>query len=633
MPIACIDFVRLHQAIESLNTTSSVQKRLSAILAADVAGYTRLMEQDSDGTVRAWQAARSDAINPLVTEFNGRLVKLTGDGFLAEFPTVLEAVTCAIRIQESLKSNQLDFRMGINLGDILDDGEDIHGEGVNVAARIEALAESGGINISGDVYHQIQHRLPNQFQDMGDVEVKNVSEPVRVYRLLQDGQTINTPTILSRKALVIICGAVFFTLLALAVVIWNVQPASETRAIDGKIVNLNNKPSIAVLPFNNMSEDASQEYFVDGMTEDLITDLSKVSGLLVIARNSTFAYKGLAINVSEVGRELGAKYVLEGSVRKAGNRIRINAQLIATEDGFHVWAERFDRDMTDIFALQDDVTRSIVSALAVKLTGGEQERRSLRRETNPEAYDALLRGLELFRRYTPETNLAARVQFERAVALDPNYARAMADISFSYSNEVNLESSPKRITALQQALKYGKDALALDPTVPQVHFALSVAYVWLGKHDLALDSALKVLELDPNYADGYVQLAFTYLVSGDPNKALEALHTAKRLNPLNPFFYITNEARAYFELRQYDTAAKLFEEALERNPNFTFARIYLAATYAHMGRLDDAKWEVQEVLTVSTSFSIANETQRMPYQNPTDLAHYIDGLRKAGLPE
>ena len=269
----------------------------------------------------------------------------------------------------------------------------------------------------------------------------------------------------------------------------------------------------------------------------------------------------------------------------------------------------------------------------MKLTGDEQQRRNQRRVTSPEAYDTLLRGLEFLRRFTPETNLSAREYFERAVGLDPNYARALANISFTYANEVILESGSGREEALRQALKYGKQALALDPTVPQVHFALSQTYVWLREYDLALAAALNTVEIDPNYADGYAQIAFVHLAAGKPEQALEALQTARRLNPFYSFFYLTNEGRAYFALREYDNAARLFEESLERNPDFTFARMFLGATYAHMGRLDDANWEVQEALAISPSFTIANETARMPYKNPADLAHYIDGLHKAGLPE
>jgi adenylate cyclase len=477
---------------------------------------------------------------------------------------------------------------------------------------------------------------------MGEQVLKGVDDAVRVYRVkLRPGESLPPPQQKSQRRVTTRPWGLMVAIAGVLMLMgWGIIYLPEYSVREEKsalpepvAVTPSDRPSIAVLPFTNLSGDEAQEYFVDGMTEDLITDLSKVSGLLVIARNSTFTYKGRAVNVRDVGRELGTRYVLEGSVQKIGNRVRINAQLIETEGGFHVWADRFDRDMTDVFALQDEVTRSIVSILAVKLTGDEQQRRNQRQVTSPEAYDTLLRGLDFLRRFTPETNLTAREYFERAVELDPNYARALANISFTYSNEVNLGSGAGSEVALQQALKYGKQALSLDPTVPQVHFSLSVAYVWLKEYDLALATALNAVKVDPNFADGYLQIAFALLALGKPEQALEAIQTGKRLNPLISFFYLTIEGHAYFALREYDKAAELFEESLERNPDFTFARMFLVATYAHMGRLDDANWEVQEALTISPSFTIANETARMPYKNPADLKHYIDGLRKAGLPE
>ncbi|MCZ6579881.1 MAG: tetratricopeptide repeat protein [Gammaproteobacteria bacterium] len=600
------------------------------ILHADVAGSTALVQRDEQlAHNRILEAFHH--LSHSVEKYKGKVLELRGDALLAEFDRASDAVAAALafQVEHSYRLSQIKddikpaIRVGVAMGEVVIADDTVTGAGVVLAQRVEQLALPGGLCITEALHEALPRRLPFELENMGEQVLKGFDDAVRVYRVeLRPGESLPPPQQKSRRRvttkpwglMVAIAGV-------LALIGWGIiylpeysVPWEKSAAPEPVVITPSDRPSIAVLPFINLSGDEAQEYFVDGMTEDLITDLSKVSGLLVIARNSTFTYKGRAVNVREVGRELGTRYVLEGSVRKIGNRVRINAQLIETESGFHVWADRFDRDMTDVFALQDEVTRSIVSILAVRLTGDEQQRRNQRRITSPEAYDTLLRGLEFLRRFTLETNLIAREYFERAVELDPNYARALANISFTYANEVNLESSPGREVALQQALQYARQALALDPTVPQVHFSLSVAYVWLKEHDLALAAALKAVEVDPNYADGYVQVAFVHLAEGKPEQALEALQTARQLNPLYSFFYLTNEGRAYFALREYDKAAKLFEESLERNPDFTFARMFLMATYAHMGRLDDANWEVQEALTISPNFTIANETARMAYK-------------------
>ncbi len=613
-----------------------VHKRLSAVIMADVADYTKLMEEDSDATVAAWKAARSTIIDPAIAAHSGRIVKHTGDGFLAEFSTIERAVTCAIAMQLHLKKCPLKFRMGINLGDIIDDGEDIHGEGVNVAARIEGLAAAGGICISGDVYNQVQNKLTHRVEDLGEVEVKNVSGPVRVYRILLKSSQAGGSQRPGRTWLwLALAAAVVLAAVAGGEAWWRQDQkfVAESGQSDGAPTEVAEKPSIAVLPFNNMSQDESQEYFVDGMTEDLITDLSQVSGLFVIARNSTFTYKGRPVKVQDVGRELGAKYVLEGSVRKVGNRVRINAQLVTTKDGHHVWAERFDRDMTDVFTLQDEVTRNIVSALAVKLTGGEQERLERQREATPEAYDALLRGLDLLRRFTPETNAAALEQFERAVALDPTYARAYANVAFTLANNVLVGWVPDRQRNLELALEWASKALELDPSVRQVHFALSTTYMLLNQHEKSIAAAMRAIEVDPNYADGYGQLANVQTYAGQPEDGLKALRAAQKLDPLYPFFYVLIEGRARFQMRRYAEAAALFEDVSRRNPHFIPGRLYLASTYAHLDRLEEADWEVQEALILEPALTLKNVSERAPFKKPEDRAQYIEGLRQAGLPE
>ena len=408
----------------------------------------------------------------------------------------------------------------------------------------------------------------------------------------------------------------------------------EAPPIGAEVAALrDDRPSIAVLPFDNLSGDPEQEYFVDGMTEDLITDLSQVSGLLVIARNSVFTYKGKAVNVRQVGKELGVRYVLEGSVRRAGNRVRINAQLVDARNGLHLWAERFDREITDVFALQDAVTRKIVTALAIQLTQGEEARLSRTSEAIPEAYDMLLRGLERLRRYTPEDNRQARDYFERAIALDPEFARAHADIAYTYSLELLSGWTDSPDVTIEQAEKHSRHALALDPTVREVHFAMGSVHLKKRRHEDAIAAALTAIKVDPNYADAYAQMGWFLNYAGRPEEGLEVIRKAMRLNPHYAFYYRTILGQANFHLKRYDEAAKPIEVVVARNPQFAIGHQWLAAAYGQMGRIEDAQWEAAELQTLVPDFSLSAERARAPYKRQEDLDLYIEGLRKAGVPE
>jgi TolB-like protein len=407
------------------------------------------------------------------------------------------------------------------------------------------------------------------------------------------------------------------------------EPASPARMA----FPLPDKPSIAVLPFDNLSADPEQIYFADGITEDLITDLSKVSGLFVVARASTFVYRERPATVKQVAEELGVSHVLEGSVRRSGARVRVTAQLIDATTGTHVWAERYDRQLEDVFALQDEVAQQIVSALAIQLTSDEEARLARSERTTPEAYDALLRGLELLRRFTPTTIVQGREMFEKAISLDPQYARAYANVAFAYAIGVFASISSDPEGDLEAALRFAREALALDAEVPQVHFSVSLVYWQKGRIEESLDAVYRALEVEPNYADGFAQLAAVLVYVGRYQESLEAIHQAMRLNPRHPFFYIAITGRAHFALGDYATAATHFEQALERNPDFVVARRELAAAYAHLGRIDDAEWEVAEILALQPDFSLSDERQRVIFQRGDDMARYIDGLRKAGVPE
>jgi TolB-like protein/Flp pilus assembly protein TadD len=392
-------------------------------------------------------------------------------------------------------------------------------------------------------------------------------------------------------------------------------------------------PAIAVLPFENMSGDPAQDYFSDGITEDLITDLSRISGLFVIARNSSFTYKGTPVKVQQVGRDLGVHYVLEGSVRRVGDRVRINAQLVDARTGLHLWAERYDRDLVDVFALQDEVTQKIVAALAVKLTTGEQERLNRTAESNPEAYDMMLRGLERLRRYTREANTEARAFFEKAIAHDPNYARAHANLAYTYATDVQNGWADAPDQAIARALEIAGDALALDASVRQVHFAFGIIHLFDKRHDQAIAASRRALKLDPNYADAYGQMALILNYAGRPEAALEAIRKAMRLDPRRPFFYVWIKGQAHYLMRHYDAAIAEFERVVERNPANPAGHLGLAAAYAQVGRIEDAEWQAQEILALFPDFTLARERQREPYKDPAHLDRYIEGLRKAGLPE
>ncbi|MCH8835564.1 MAG: tetratricopeptide repeat protein [Proteobacteria bacterium] len=621
-----------------------LKRKLVAVIAADVAGYTRLMGADEDATMAAWWSHRKELIDPTIAGYEGRIVKHTGDGFLAEFPSVLDAVRCAVAMQSEMARRNADvpedrrmrFRMGVNLCDIMSDDEDIYGDGVNIAARLESLAEPGGVSISGAVHDQVRGKLDFSWEDLGERRVKNVAEPVRAYRMTPQTAAAPAHSAPGRRKVWAVAG-IAAALAVVAVAAWYLYPrpspppAADIHATEMAALAPPDQPSIAVLPFDNISGDPEQDYFVDGITEDLITDLSQVSGLFVIARNSVFTYKGKPVKVQQVGRELGVQYVLEGSVRKSGNRIRINAQLVDAVTGRHLWAARYDRELTEVFALQDEVTAKIVSALAIKLTVDERERLSRAAVTSPEAYDTLLRGLELFRRFTRETNAEARVLFEKAIALDPQYARAYADVALTHGMDVTFGWTDAPEAANARGLEFARNGLALDDTLPQVHFALASTYLRHRRYDESIAADRKSIGLDPNYADGYASLAMSLAYAGRPEDGLKAIRKAMRLNPRHPFFYVWIVGHAYFLMGRYAEAATAFERVLERNPQFPGGHMTLAATYGHLGRTADAEWEVEETLTLLPDFSLARERRRALYKNPADLERYIEGLRKAGL--
>jgi adenylate cyclase len=578
----------------------SEMRKIAAILVSDVVGYSRLAGADEDRILARLRTLRSDLIDPTIAVHNGRVVKRTGDGSLVEFRSVVDAVRCAVEIQNAMvernaglpSERRIEFRVGIHLGDVVEESDgDLMGDGVNIAARLEGIAKPGAICLSEDAYRQVKAKLDLLVTDLGATQLKNIVEPIRVYSLEVGGVG---------------------------------QAHQAQPPVPGK-------PSIAVLAFNNMSGDAEQEYFSDGISEDIITDLSKLSELHVIARNSSFVYKKAAVSIPEVAKALGVRYVLEGSVRKAGNRVRVTAQLIDATDGGHVWASRFDRDLTDIFAVQDELTQEIVAALKLKLTAGEQDRLAKPRTVSVEAYEFFLRGRELAWAATRTGNIAARNLLGRTVATDPGYAPAHAFIAFTHcSDYVNgFSSDPEH--SLRTGLELAQRAVEMDEEEPSGHWALGVAYGWSGKLDPALAQARRGLALSPNSVEMLLLMARIQVFSGDPAGALETLDASMRLDPHYPEITLQFLADAHFSLGQYEQAIAAIEQRLARNPQSETAYALLASCYGHLGRLEESRQAWARTLQINPDFSIEYRRRVLPFRNPEDFELRVEGLRKASL--
>ena len=570
-----------------------VQRRLAAILAADVAGYTRLMEDDTDGTVAAWQDAREEVIKPQVADHSGTIVKLTGDGFLVEFATVQDAVNCAIQMQSGLAASSLKFRIGINLGDIVDDGEDIHGEGVNVAARLEGLAEPGGICISGMVYDSIRNRIDAVFEDMGEQTVKNVSEPVHVYAIRADGNGDHLGADLAMQ-----------------------------------------RPAVAVLPFDNMLGDTEQEYFVDGLTEDIITALTAWRSFPVIGRNSTFTFKGKATMAQDIAKELNARYILEGSVRKSGDRVRITGQLLDAETGHHIWAERYDRNMSDIFDLQDEISERIVTTLVPELENAARQIPSTGSSRNLGAWDYYLRGMAFLNEIRPDTSGPAREMFEKAIEIEPEYAQAHARIALTHHRDLWIEVSDDAGRSIEACLTYALRAVELDEQDCLGHWALGLASIWQRNYDKSLLEADTAIRLNPTDMDAYFTRGVALMMSGSPKEAIPNMLRAVQFNPLdgrNRMFFALI-ARAFLDAENYDEALNWGRQALLRDSNLVGIHYTIAAAH---GYLDDAMAACKVLEDAGLPLQIPAETAFWwTYQRESNFnALLCDGLRKAGIKE
>ncbi len=586
----------------------SENRKLAAILAADVVGYTRLAGADEDRVLARLRALRSDLIDPTIAVHRGRVIKRTGDGALVEFRSVVDAVRCAVEVQNGMvgrnagvpQDKRIDFRIGIHLGDVVEESDgDLMGDGVNIAARLESVAAPGAICLSEDAYRQVKSRLDLSVSDLGDTRLKNIAEPMRVYSV-----RVGAPA--AKEA-----------------------PAAEPAAPAAKA----ERPalSIAVLPFLNMSGDAEQDYFADGISEDIITALSKLPQLFVIARNSSFTFKGRNVDVKEAADKLGVRYVLEGSVRKSGNRVRVTAQLIDAGSGGHLWAERFDRDLTDIFAVQDDVTHHIVGALAVNLTDGDRQRLRPEHAGSIEAYDYFLRGRELWHRLTEATTSEARDLLERAVAIDPNFAAAHAFLALTHVLDyVNRWSaSPPR--SQEQAEAAAARAVSLDDQDPWAHWALSIVNMYKRRLEEALREAERAIALNPSFAEAHVNLGEVLHYSGRSEEALKYYDRATALNPYFPDVVLHFQALALFQLGRYDEAVVLLKRRLTRNMSTDVSRALLAASYGHLGRFEEARDAWSDLLRVNPNYSLDYRRKILPYKNPADFERVVEGLRKAGI--
>jgi len=586
-----------------------LERKLTAILCADVYGYSRLMGEDEEGTLRTLSACRK-ITDSLIERHHGRFVNSAGDSVLAEFASVVEAVTCAVSIQTALRAEnaelplerRMQFRIGVNLGDVMVEGEQIYGDGVNVAARLESLADPGGICISGTVHEQVRDKLTLAYEDRGEQAVKNIVRPVRVWRVLLDEAApakIRRSTrwywrggVLSLAGVVVIVGTIILVQHV------SLKPPHTHASIPpppSPALALPDKPSIAVLPFTNMSGDREQEYFSDGITDDVITDLSRLPGLFVIARNSTFTYKGKAAKLQDVGKDLGVKYVLEGGVRKAGDQVRITVQLADTTTDTELWAERYDRPLRDVFALQDEIVQKIVRTLNLEVNLAQKGAVVPRSTENLEAYDDLLRGTAHELNFSKTENLKARRMFEKAIDLDPKYATAYSALGFNYWLSWVLTYNPESKQSVERALNLEQQAIALDDSLANAHSILALIYVEDGQYDQAITEAERGVALDPNSASGHLWLAQVLNELNRPTEALAALEEAMRLDPRHPNNYLGQQGWAYTQLGRWEEAISLLKRDVAVYPDNLWSHLWMAEAYIGLGDEHAARVEASKV--------------------------------------
>jgi adenylate cyclase len=590
-------------------SVGEVRRRLAAIVAADVAGYSRLIAADEEGTLAALRAHRSELIDPKIAEYHGRIANTAGDSVLAEFPSVIEALRCMIDVQEGmaernapvLKDSRIEFRIGINLGDVIEQDGDLLGDGVNVAARLEGLAAPGGICLSRATRDQVRDRMEIALEDLGEIAVKNIPRPVRCFAVQLDASDAESQRVGLHS---------------------EVSPKPSE------------KPSVAVLPFVSMSADPEQDFFADGMAEDIITALSKLRWFFVIARNSTFAYKGQSIDVRQVASELNVRYVLEGSVRKAGERMRIAAQLIDGETGNHLWAERYDRQLTDIFTVQDDITRNVISAIEPQLLAAENVRIQNQPPESLDAWGSVIRALWHLGRVTKEDNEQARRLLRQAIAVSPSYGKAHSLLAFAEAREVLFGGDIDEM--LGAALQIAQEAIALDEDDPWGYFSMGYIVCFFSKYDEAISWYRQAIDLNENFALAHGNIAAALALGGQPDAAIDAVELSLRMSPRDPFNFAYRHFAgiAYFASERFAEGIACEEQVLRERPNMLPALRFLAACHVGLGQMDQARNAIAEVLRLAPDSSIKRDVYgHVAYARTNDRERYADALRKAGLPE
>jgi len=609
------------------------KRKLTAILSADVKGYSRLMGEDEEWTVRTLKGYK-DVMANLIQQHRGRVV---------------DAVQCSVEIQKELttrnaglpENRRMEFRIGINLGDVIEEEGRIYGDGVNIAARIESLSEVGGVCISGSAYDFVGKKLPLGYEYLGVHTVKNIEKPVSVYRVLMEpeaaGKVIGEKKARAKQWQMATIGLVVVVIVVIAaVVIWRLYlhptpPPVEVASKEKMAFPLPDKPSIAVLPFVNMSEDPKQEFFSDGITENIITGLSKISALFVIARNSSFTFKGKPVMVRQVAEDLGVRYVLEGSVQRSGDRVRITAQFIDALKGHHLWSERYDRDPKDLFAIEDDITKKIITALQVKLTQGEQAILRGKGTENLDAYLKCMEASEYVLRMNKDANLMARQRAEEAIALDSKYSSPHAILGKTHIMDVifNWSASPRE--SMVRAFESAKKALSLDDSDFQARLVLTWIYLLKREHDKAIEECEGAVSLAPNAADAVFALGIVLRFAGRVKDAVPMFERAIRLNPIPQAAYLSQLALSYTFIGEFEKAIGICKKALPKNPDDLIGRIALVVAYTSLGRESDARAEVAEVLRIDPKFSLEHAAKTWPYKRDADRDFVLTALRKAGL--
>jgi adenylate cyclase len=623
-------------------TTQEVKRKLTTILSADVKGYSRLMGEDEEWTVRTLKSYK-DLMGNLIQQHRGRVVDSIGDNLMAEFASVVDAVQCGVEIQQALRAKnallpqarRVEFRIGINLGDVIEEGERIYGDGVNIAARLEGLAEPGGICISESAYQQVENKLPLKYEDLGEHQFKNIAKPVRVYRAQIEPESVSEkkvkPGQWQRSAIGL---AVILIAVVAALVIWQLHnphaPKVEVASKEKMAFPLPDKPSIAVLPFVNMSEDPKQDPISDGMTEEIINALSKVPEVFVIARNSTFVYKGKATDVRQVAEALGVQYILEGSVQKAGDRVRVTAQLIDALKGYHLWSESYDRSVKDFFGLQDEITMRILTELRVKLTHSEEARITEKGTNNLQAYLKVVEGDGYYYQDNKEGNNVAMRLYREALELDPKYALAYTRLSRALWRNVIYGASESPQETLSNAMKLAQKAVELDSSSAEAHAAVSVISVQMHQDDKAIEFGERAVRINPNSSLALWALAFSLSNSERGEEALPLIRQAIRVNPFVPSYYMLLGSCCR-QTGRYEEGIAAEKKSLKLAPNNVFANINLVLLYMYAGREDEARAAVAEIQRIDPSYSLEKFIKFWPRKEGPQWDRSIDAMRKAGL--